>query len=258
MSLLRRLIWWLQRRRREHELREELQFHLEQEARERLEAGVSEDDARWAARRDLGNDTRLREDIRTLWTWRPAEELAQDLRYAWRTLFRERTVTLFAVLSLALGIGANTAIFSLMESALWKPMPVRDPQQLRLFTWTAGRHAAVDSTWDDWDRVRPNLGYNLGASFTYSVFEAFARDGRVFDRVFAFKPIGRVTALVDGEAELVVADLVSGGTYEGLGIVPALGRPIVPSDDQRGRTRTVAVISDGYWTRRFGRDAGII
>jgi len=173
-------------------------------------------------------------------------------------MIHNRAFTALAVLSLALGIGANTAIFSLMEAALWKPMPVRDPQQLRLFTWTAGPHAAVDSTWDDWDRVRPNLGYTLGASFTYGGFEAFAGDGRVFDRVFAFKPIGRVTAIVDGEAELVVADLVSGGTYEGLGIVPALGRPIVPSDDQRGRTRTVAVISDGYWTRRFGRDAGII
>jgi len=258
MSLLRRLTWWLQRRRREDELREELQFHLEQEALEREQAGLSDEDARWAARRDLGNVARLREDIRSLWMWRPLEELAQDLRYTWRTLFRERTVTLFAVLSLALGIGANTAIFSLMDAALWKPMPVRDPQQLRLFTWTAGLHAAVDSTWDDWDRVRPDLGYNLSASFTYGAFEAFARDGRVFDRVFAFKPIGRVTALIDGEAELVVADLVSGGMYEGLGIVPALGRPIVPADDQRGRTRPVAVISDGYWTQRFARDPNVI
>jgi predicted permease len=258
ISPRRRLTYWLQRRQREGELREELQFHLDQEALERHEAGLSEDDARWAARRDLGNQARLRENIRELWTWRALEELGQDLRYTWRTLFRERSVALFAVLSLTLGIGANTAIFSLMEAALWKPMPVRDPQRLRVFTWTAGPHAAVDSTWDDWDRVRPNLGYNLSASFTYGAFEAFAADGRVFDRVFAFKPVGRVTALVDGQAELVGADLVSGGTYEGLGIVPALGRPIVPSDDQRGRTRTVAVISNGYWTRRFGRDPNVL
>src|SRR6185295_15278881 len=99
ISPLRRLTWWLQRRRREAELREELQFHLDQEALERHDAGVSDDEARWAARRDLGNEARLREDIRTLWTWRPVEELAQDLRYTWRTLFRERSVTLFAVLS---------------------------------------------------------------------------------------------------------------------------------------------------------------
>jgi predicted permease len=162
------------------------------------------------------------------------------------------------VLSLALGIGANTAILSLMEAALWKPMPVRDAQQLRLFTWTAGPHAAVESTWDDWARVQPNLGYSLSASFTHAVFEAFARETRAFDHVFAFKPIGRVTASIDGQAELIAADLVSGGMYEGLGIVPALGRPILPADDQRGQTRTVAVISDGYWTRRFGRDPGVI
>src|SRR5262245_17011386 len=105
-------------------------------------------------------------------TWRPIDELAQDLRYTCRTLRRERTVTLFAVCSLALGIGATIAIFSLMEAALWKPMPVRAPQQLRLFTWTSGPHAAVESTWDDWDRVRPNLGYTISASFSYAAFEA--------------------------------------------------------------------------------------
>ena len=192
-SFLRRVMWWLQRSRREAELREELQFHLAQELLERNDAGLPDDEARWAARRDLGNDALLREDIRTLWTWRPLDELAQDLRYTYGKLFRDRAVTLFAVLSLALGIGANTAIFSLMEAALWKPLEVREPQQLRLFTWTAGTQSVAGSTWDDWDRVRPDLGYQISASFSYAAFESFAVNAGVFERVFAFKPIGRIT-----------------------------------------------------------------
>jgi predicted permease len=258
MPLLRRLRWWVQRRRKEDEMREELQFHLDEEAQARRDAGLSDREARWAARRDLGNDARLSEDIRTLWTWRPLEELAADLRFAWRTHLKNRAVTLFALLSLGLGIGANTAIFSLMEAALWKPMPVRDPQQLRLFTWTTGPHGVPDTTWDDWNRVGPNNPEKIGASFSYPVFEALERGAPAFERVFAFKPLGRVTALVDDQAELVVADLVSGGTYEGLGVVPIAGRPILPSDDRRGQTGTVAVISDAYWARRFGHDPQVI
>ncbi len=258
MPLLRRFMWWLQRGLKEDELRAELQFHLDQETEERRDAGLSDDEARWAARRDLGNDTQLREDIRTVWTWRPLDELCQDLRFAYRTHLDNRAVTLFAMLSLGLGIGANTAIFSLMEAALWKPMQVRDPQQLRVFTWTTGPHGVPDSTWDDWNRVGPNNPVKIGASFSYAVFEALAGNAPAFERVFAFKPMGRVTALVGDQAELVVADLVSGGTYEGLGVVPIAGRPILPSDDRRGRTETVAVISDAYWARRFGRDPAVI
>jgi predicted permease len=251
-------MWWLQRRRKEDEMREELRFHLDQEMQERRDAGLSDDEAKWAARRDLGNDALLSEDIRGLWRWRPLDELAQDLRFAFRTHLKNRAVTLFAMLSLALGIGANTAIFSLMEAALWKPMAVRDPQQLRLFTWTTGPHGIPDSTWDDWSRVGPNNPVKIGAGFSYEVFEALERDAPAFERVFAFKLVGRVTALVDDQAELVVADLVSGGVYEGLGVVPIAGRPILPADDRRGRPGAVAVISDAYWARRFGRDPGAI
>jgi predicted permease len=251
-------MWWLQRRRKEDQVREELQFHLDQETQQRRDAGLSDDEARWAARRDLGNDALLREDIRTLWTWRPLDELVQDLRFASRTHLKNRAATVFAILSLALGIGANTAIFSLMEAALWKPMPVRDPQQLRLFTWTTGPHGIPDSTWDDWNRVGPNNPAKIGAGFSYAVFEAFERNAPAFDRVFAFRSLGRVTALVDDQAELVVAALVSGGAYEGLGVVPIAGRPILPSDDRRGQSEAVAVISDAYWARRFGRDPRVI
>ncbi len=258
MPLLRRFMWWLQRRRKENDVREELQFHLDQETEERRDAGLSDDDARWAARRDLGNDALLSEEIRGPWTWRPLAELAQDLRFASRTHLKNRAVTLFAMLSLALGIGANTAIFSLMEAALWKPMPVRDPQQLRLFTWSTGPRGIPDSTWDDWSRVRPTNPNKIGAGFSYDVFKAFELGAPAFDHVFGFRMVGRVTALVGGQAERVGAALVSGGAYEGLGVVPIAGRPILPSDARRGQSEAVAVISDAYWARRFGRDARAI
>src|SRR5262245_1315856 len=185
MPLLRRLVWWWQRRRKEDEVREELQFHLDQETEDRRDAGLSDDEARWAARRDLGNDARLSEDIRTLWTCRRLDDLARDVRFACRTHLKNRAVTLFAMLSLGLGIGANTAIFSLMEAALWKPMTVRDPQRLRLFTWITGPHGVPDSTWDDWNRVGPDNPDKIGASFSYAVFEAFERNAPGFERVFA-------------------------------------------------------------------------
>src|SRR6266516_1781755 len=98
-SLFRKFMWWQHRRRKENELREELQFHLSKEADERQADGLTEDQAKWAASRDLGNVTLLQEDTRTLWTWTPLEQLAQDLRYALRMLLRNRAFTAVAALS---------------------------------------------------------------------------------------------------------------------------------------------------------------
>jgi predicted permease len=259
MTVLRlRLRSLFQPGRVERELDKELRYHVERLTNEHIAAGMTSAEARYAALREMGGLDQAKEACRDALGRRLFDELRGDLRYTWRQLRRSPAFTTIAILSLALGIGANTAIFSLLEAALWKPMPVRDPHQLRLFTWTAGPYGVPESTWDDWNRVRPNRRDKIGASFSYAVFKAFEHDARAFERVFAFKPIGRVTALVGDQAELVVADLVSGGLYEGIGVVPIIGRPILPSDDQRGRTETVAVISDGYWARRFGRDADVI
>src|SRR4029453_15057733 len=130
IPLLRKFTWWLQRRRKEEEVRDERAFHLAEEAEERLAAGLPSDEARWAAQRDLGNVMRLREDARTLWTWRPLEELAQDLCYGLRNMAGNKTFSAMAILSLALGIGANTAIFSFMDSILLRALPVSDPDSL--------------------------------------------------------------------------------------------------------------------------------
>jgi hypothetical protein len=145
ISLFRKFTWWVQRRRKEAELREELQFHLAEEADERQTDGLTEDQARWAARRDLGNVTLLREDTRTLWTWTPLEQLAQDLRYALRMMFKNRAFTALAALSLALGIGANTAIYSFMDAILLRSLPVSDPDSLVVVKWRS-RSINFDAT----------------------------------------------------------------------------------------------------------------
>ncbi|MGD0227670.1 MAG: permease prefix domain 1-containing protein [Terriglobia bacterium] len=137
ISLFRKLSWWSERRRKEDELREELQFHLEEEAEQRQAEGLTKDQARWAACRDLGNVLLIQESTRAVWTWTFLEQLVQDLRYAVRTMINNRAFTALAALSLALGIGANTAIFSFLDSLLLRFLPVSDPASLVVLNWHA-------------------------------------------------------------------------------------------------------------------------
>src|SRR6516225_7693991 len=134
-SFLRKLAWLTHRARKDAELQEELQFHLDEEADKRTADGVPIDEARRAARRDLGNLTLVREDTRAAWTWRLLEQFVQDLRYGLRTLAANKTFSALAILSLALGIGANAAIFSFMDAILMRSLPVPDPQSLVTLAW---------------------------------------------------------------------------------------------------------------------------
>src|SRR5258708_6964910 len=122
-----KLASWLRRNQKERDLREELEFHLSEEADEREAGGLSRDEARAAARRDLGNVMLRREDTRALWTWTLLEQFAQDTRYTLRTIARNRAVSAFVVLSLAMGIGAGTAIYSFIDAILLRQLPVPDP-----------------------------------------------------------------------------------------------------------------------------------
>jgi macrolide transport system ATP-binding/permease protein len=134
-SFIRKLVWLLQRRRKEAELREELEFHLEEEAEERRGEGLPEEEARWAARRDLGNVAQVEENIRAVWIWTFWERLIQDVRYALRMMRKNPTFTALATLLLALGIGANTAIYSFVDALLVRLLPVADPRSLVVLNW---------------------------------------------------------------------------------------------------------------------------
>src|SRR3989454_5278310 len=165
---------------------EELEFHLEEEAEQRQAAGLAEEQSRWAARRELGNLTGVEENTRAVWGWTILEQIGQDLRYAFRTMASNRLFTLLAVSSLALGIGANTAIYSFMDSILLRSLPVSDPKSLVVLNWHAkptGRdfvmHAMSGTTYDD-----PKTGKTAGI-FPFPAFELFRKNDSVFSSVFA-------------------------------------------------------------------------
>ena len=261
-SLFRKVQWWLQRRRKEEELREELQFHLTEEMDERRADGLSADEATWAARRDLGNTTLLREDARTVWSWMLLEQLAQDVRYGLRGMAKNRMFTALAALSLALGIGANTAIYSFMDAILLRSLPVADPGSLIVVKWRSGLvnrskgdefvlHSVDGSTYKDATGV-------TAAIFPFPAFERLHEaSSLVLSSLFAHKSAGRVNVIIKGGAELAPAEYVSGDFFRGLAVVPAAGR-LIDGEDDRAGAAPVAVLSAGYSQRRFGDAANAV
>jgi macrolide transport system ATP-binding/permease protein len=253
IEFFRKLKWLVQRRRKEDELREELQFHLEEEAEQQRAEGASTEEARFAARRELGNVALVREETRSEWGWAFLEQLGQDLRYAFRTMNGNRVFTFLAVLSLALGIGANTAIYSFMDAILLRALPVSDPESLVVLNWHAKQakwgafvmHSINGNTYDD-----PRSGTTAGI-FPFPAFELFQKNDSVFSSVFAYHPARDLNVIFKGNADLAKGEYVSGDYFPGLAVAPAAGRLIIPDDDRVGAP-PVAVISFALSQRRFG------
>jgi hypothetical protein len=145
---------WLSRARHETELDAEIQAHLDLEAEERQDAGLPPSDARLAARRAFGNVGVVREEVRDVWGWTPVEQFLQDVRYAARTVRRSPGFTLTAVLSLALGIGANTGIFSLADALLFRPLAIREPGSLAVVRATTPERALEHVSFPDFKEFR--------------------------------------------------------------------------------------------------------
>ncbi len=249
-SFLRKL-WWLMRRSgKEAELQEELQFHLEEEAGERQAQGLASQEARRAARRELGNVALVQEDTRAAWTWTFLEQLVQDIRYGLRTIAANKTFSAMAILSLALGIGANTAIFSFMDSILLRSLPVPDPQSLVMLSWHTRQRDMHGTNSHDNSYNDPSGGF-IGGFFAYPAFELFRKSDLVFSSVFGYQGAGKLNLTFRGQAELADTEYVSADYFGGLGIPPAAGRLIAPDDDREG-VASVAVISFALSQKRFG------
>jgi macrolide transport system ATP-binding/permease protein len=250
-SFFRKLGWFLKRRSKEDELRAELEFHLEEEAE--LHAGLPAEEARMAARRELGNVTLLQEDTRSAWGWTMVEQFGQDLRYAFRTMNGNKLFTFLAVLSLALGIGANTAIYSFMDSILLRSLPVSEPESLVVLNWHAKApkqrsfvmHAMSGSSYGD-----AKAGVTSGI-FPFPAFELFEKNDSAFSSVFAYHPARDLNVAVKGQADLASGEYVSGEYFRGLAVPPAAGRPINAEDDRVGAP-SVAMLSFAYSQKRFG------
>ncbi|HET9529165.1 MAG TPA: ABC transporter permease, partial [Blastocatellia bacterium] len=247
----RRLLCLLRRDRLERELEEEMRFHLEMKVQENIDAGMAPVDARQRAARQFGNMTLLREVSREMWGFRSIETFAQDARYGLRQLSRQPVFTVVAVLSLALGIGANTAIFSLIDAVMLKTLPVKDPEQLVLFSWVSGPEFPAEMLSGSMSITDES---SSSTSFSYHAFEQFRQNNDVLSHAIAFAGLDRLNVGIDGQAELATGQVVSGNYYEALGLRPAAGRGIADFDDRVAEADPVAVISYGYWQRRFGRD----
>ncbi len=181
---------------------------------------------------------------------RLAEQFTQDLRYALRTMARQPLFTLMAALSLALGIGANTAIYSFVDAVLMRALPVQDPESLMVVKWHSKSHPAVARHFSGSTYQDSKTGYTSG-NFPYASFELLRDNNNVFSSVFAFNGAGRLNVQVQGQADLAECQYVSGTFFSTLGVPPAAGRLIDNNDDRVGAA-PVAVLSFGYAQRRFG------
>ncbi|HEY4249038.1 MAG TPA: ABC transporter permease [Lacunisphaera sp.] len=259
MKIFHKLRSLFHRRKIDAEMTEEMRTHLDLQTEQHIAVGVNPDEARYLAQRQFGNVARIQEQARDGRGWVWSEQIGQDLRYAVRQLRRSPGFAAVAIISLALAIGSNTAIFSLYHEVLLKPLPVPNPGELVLFRWIAPvagfKHMHPVSGWND---PAPGTKLQTSTSFSLLSFEWFRDHNEVFTDVFAFAPLSELKVKVSGVTEISAhGQLVSGGYYRGLGIQPALGR-LIDDDDDRAGAAPVAVISEHYWRERFGRDPAIV
>jgi predicted permease len=245
MPLLTRLssLWrnMFHKARREQELTEEIDAYLELLIEQKINEGLDPAEARRAALIELGGKEQVKEKVWEVSAGHQIETLWRDLRYGLLMLGRNPAFTAAAVLSLALGIGANTAIFSLMDAVLFKMLPVKNPEQLFFLERSGVRRDLKD-----------------GSDLSYAFIEQLRARREALAGVCAIEPGGQVNVVANGHAEVAQAQLVSGGFFATLGVNALLGRTIIEEDDKIPGGHLVAVISYNYWQRRFVRDPAIV
>ncbi|MGH9753106.1 MAG: ADOP family duplicated permease [Blastocatellia bacterium] len=233
-SELKYLVRKLDRRRADQELEEEIHTHLEMETREKIDDGLSPEEARYVARRSFGSVALATEESRAWWGFGTLEELWQDLRYGARMLLKNPGFTLVAVIMLALGIGVNTAIFSVVYSVLLRPLPYHAPEKL----------LALYSMYPQMKSFRSVVS---GPDFV-----DWRAQNKVFDSMSAYA-LGSYTLTGSDLPERFNGLRVSANFFQTLGVKPQIGRAFLLEEEEAGRNR-VAVLSHGLWERRFGAD----
>src|SRR6266436_1195499 len=223
-ELARRLSMLIHRREFDADLEEEMRLHLELRQQEQLQSGMTADDARAAARRRFGNATYLKEESQIAWGWEWFENLAQDVRYGLRMLRKSPGFTAVAILTLALGIGANTAIFSVINGVLLSPLPYKNPKQLVVIKEN-------DSPPNVMDIQRQTCTFSQGGGINVEKM----------DYIGATEPVQVRVALINV------------GFLETLGVQPILGRIILPGEDVQGGPR-FAMVSNRFWQNYLGSD----
>ena len=234
----RRLGMLVHRRQFDAELEEEMRLHLELRQEEQVQSGIAADDARAAARRRFGNTTYLKEESHIAWGWEWLEKLAHDLRYGLRALRKSPSFTAIGVLTLALGIGGTTAIFSVINGILLKPLPYQKPDELI-----------------DLNHTAPGVNFpdTYPAPFLYFTY---CEQGRSFQSVGLYRWDSRsVTGLTEPEEAQCLN--VTAEVLPMLGVQPEVGRWFSEEDDRPGNAQTM-VLTYGWWQARFGGDRSVI
>ncbi len=237
-NLYRRLCFLFRRERFDRELEEEMRFHLEMQAEDNELDGIDPKEARYAASRQFGNSTLLKEKSRETWGWVALETVARDVRYGLRSMGNSWGFTATAVITLALGIGANTAIFSVVNAVMLRPLPYYEPGRLiRLWESKSQRgwlsFSASTPNFNDWRKRQAN--------FTD----------------LAAEEITTFNLIHNGDAVRVLAARVTSSFFPILGVSPVLGRNFLPEEEQAGHNR-VALLSHGLWQRSFGADPELV
>jgi predicted permease len=246
-ELLRRFQMLLQRRRFQSELDEEMSLHLELREQANVKSGHSITTAHREAYLRFGNPTVIRERSLTAWGWSWLESLTQDVGYGIRSLFRSPAITFVALLSLALGIGANTAIFSFMDAIMLRSLPVKDPGQLVLLG---------NGTWNG-----ISDGFAVTELYSYPFFRQMQQRNSVFsDTAAVFSITNRLYGFLDHRdtAEPMYVKLVSGSYFPSLGVEPQLGRTLNEADDSSEGDHPVVVLSNAYWKRAMSSDPNVL
>jgi macrolide transport system ATP-binding/permease protein len=249
----------LRRTKAEEDLNFELEDHVAHETERYKAKGLSEEDARIAALRSTGGMERVKEECRDARSGAWLERSMQDIRYGWRTMRKNPWFSALAILSLALGIGANTAIYSVMDAIMMRSLPVKDPSELVILNWrTKGYRDATVVRSHTGSKYDEPGGGTTSPDFPWPAYEMLRDHNDVFSALFAFKNSGPpLNLVVHGQAEVGPVEFVSGNYFNGLGVIPAAGRLISASDDVPGAGQ-VAVISYLYWQKRFAGDAAAI
>src|SRR5437588_10982222 len=224
------------RRRKDSELDDEIQAHLTMAAQDRIQNGQNVREARSSVLKDFGNVQLVKEATRGMWSGAPLEAFWQDLRYAVRMLIKSPGFALIAIITLALGIGANTAIFSVVSGVLLNPLPYPHSEQLvSLFT------------------EMPNF---KNGSISYPNFGDWRRMNRSFSAIAAYRTNG-FNLTEHGEPERLHGEMISADFFEILGVNPILGRTFSEDEDRMGANPTV-MITEGLWKRKYGSNPNII
>jgi predicted permease len=260
MSLLRNLIGGLRalfrKKQVEQEMDEELRGYLDAAVKEKMRSGMSYEQALRVARVEMGSLDAVKEEIRSTGWESTVETIWQDLRFALRMLRKNRGFAAAVLITLALGIGANTAIFSLANALLLKELPVRDPGQLVILTWAAKKQPEGLMFTGNSNPRDPRSGRELMNVFPYSIFKRIRNRARTLADLLAFAPLGRVNISDRGQGHSGIAVTVSGNYFSALGIQAAAGRLLLESDDQ-ANSACAAVISYRFWQSAFGGDPSV-